>query len=55
MRNVPRCERAKCAASLAFLQAQLAALPGGGRFDCVLDSLGGKYFTAGLEALHSIA
>jgi len=30
---------------------QLAALPGGGRFDCVLDSLGGKYFSAGLEAL----
>jgi len=31
--------------------AQLAALPGGGRFDCVLDSLGGKYFSAGLESL----
>ena len=31
--------------------AQLAALPGGGRFDCVLDSLGGKYFTAALESL----
>ena len=31
--------------------AQLAALPGGGRFDCVLDSLGGQYFSAALEAL----
>eukprot|EP00966_Prymnesium_polylepis_P217434 5032443-Prymnesium_polylepis.1 len=32
--------------------AQLAALPGGGNFDCVLDSLGGKYFSAGLESLN---
>ena len=31
--------------------AQLAALPGGGRFDCVLDSLGGKYFSAALGSL----
>ena len=31
--------------------AQLAVLPGGGRFDCVLDSLGGKYFSAALESL----
>ena len=31
--------------------AQLAALPGGGRFDCVLDSLGGQYFSAALESL----
>ena len=31
--------------------AQLAGLPSGGRFDCVLDSLGGQYFTAGLESL----
>ena len=31
--------------------AQLAALPGGGRFDCVLDSLGGAYFKAGQESL----
>lgn len=31
--------------------AQLDALPGGGGFDCVLDSLGGKYFSAGLESL----
>ena len=31
--------------------AQLAALPGGGRFDCVLDSLGGAYFSAALESL----
>lgn len=29
----------------------LASLPGGGTFDLVLDALGGKYFTAGLEAL----
>ena len=31
---------------------QLRALPGGGRFDCVLDSLGGKYFSAALDSLN---
>ena len=36
-------------ANLYQQAAQLAALPGGGRFDCVLDSLGGKYFSAALE------
>lgn len=30
---------------------QLATLPGGGRFDCVLDSLGGNFFSAALESL----
>ena len=32
-------------------KAQLEALPGGGQFDCCLDSLGGKYFTGALESL----
>ena len=32
-------------------KSQLQALPGGGQFDCCLDSLGGKYFTGALESL----